>query len=148
MSRFGMVFAVMVLVAFACGPQTPTLPQAPQIKTDVDSIGFGQEFGSATYDGTTATAELRIDNKGQQDLVISSVSFTNASNHHGANVFTLTGPAQTTIPSTDFTFIQLTFSPIDSGLYAGSLTIHSNAQNIPSKTVGLSGKGVNPDGGV
>ena len=132
----------IILGLFACGKSTDTLPLTPQLVTDRDSLGFGQENGSGTFVGTSVQNSLLVQNEGQKDLVISNVSLS------GDSAFDFEGPDITTVKSGQSALITVFFTPPAAGTYTGKLTITSNADNKPTKDVTLSGLGIDPDGGT
>ncbi len=126
-----------ILALSACSPGTD-LPVKPQLKLDRDSLGFGQEFGSGTYVGTMPMQNLKISNGGQQALTLTSAELSGPD----AAAFTKSGPGSNTLKSGEDTFIQFVFAPTQARLYSATLTIVSNAENAPSKTVAVTGKGI------
>ncbi|MHB8875317.1 MAG: Ig-like domain-containing protein [Myxococcaceae bacterium] len=129
------------LALFACGKES--LPQKPQLITDRDSIGFGQEFGSGTYIGTKPQESLLIENKGLEDLVITSISPS------GDTEISIEAPSSLTVKGKGHTFIRIFFEPKAAKIYSSTLTIVSNAENAPQKLINISGRGIVPstDGG-
>lgn len=143
MLRATLIAVSIVVGCAACGKGEDPLPAKPQLKLDRDSIGFGQEFNSGTYIGQSPLQSLRLENGGQQDLTITSVTFA------GPSQFTASQPAKTTLKSKEYTYVQLSFTPTEEKIYEGTLTIVSNADNTPMKTVKISGRGIAPpDAGV
>ena len=124
----------IIVCLWGCGK--PTLPDHPQLHLDRDSIGFGQEFGSATFIGTRPQESLLLENGGLEPLVISSVTLT------GDSAFTLDGPTSNEVKGKDHTFLRVIFAPTQSKTYSGTLNILSNAENAPQKTVAVTGAGV------
>jgi hypothetical protein len=104
---------------------------------DRTKLGFNQEFNSATFLGTTTFNTLLIRNDGVQDLVLTNVALAGAD-------FTETGPDLTTLAFHKTTVIEVAFTPTAAQLYAGTLTIDSNAENEARVVIDLSGCGVNP----
>ena len=134
--------AAIFLAPVACGKPEPTLPQKPQILTDRNSIGFGQEYGSGTYIGTKPPESLLIMNKGLDNLHIDDVSLV------GAKEITMDPIASNDIKGNDHTFIRFFFEPKAEGVFKATVTINSNADNEPHKAIEISGKGVKaPDAG-
>ncbi len=129
------------LALVACG-NTPSLPQKPQLITDRDSLGFGQEFGSGTYIGTSTQNSLMIENQGLDPLVLNQVTIA------GDSAFVLDPASSTTIKAKARAFLRITFTPTQAKVYTATITIDSNAENTPHKTVDVTGKGiVGGDGG-
>ena len=125
----------------ACGSSN-SLPNQPQINTDRDTVDFGQSAGLGTYIGTVPQDSLKITNGGIQQLVISSATLA------GDSVFTMVGPSTTQIHGLQSAFITVYFAPTAEQVYNATLTINSNAQNAPTKTVNVTGKGIRaPDAG-
>jgi hypothetical protein len=129
----------LVFAAAAGCDRAPSIPQEPQIKTDRDSMGFGLEFNSGTYIGTSPTNSLLIENMGSKDLVISGVDLTNDD-----GVFSVPVLSATTVKYGKSSVLQEIFTPTQARDYSGQLIIHTNASNEPNKTIVLSGKGLVP----
>ena len=121
----------------ACG-KGQDLPQQPQLIVDRDTIDFGQSLGFATYVGTAPQESLQIHNGGISDLLITSATLS------GDPEFTMDGPLSMRVTGLQNTFIRIIFAPSSAKVFSTTLTIVSNAQNAPTKTVAISGKGVNP----
>src|SRR5262245_16409560 len=102
MSRLGMVASLFL--ALGCTGRD-SMPQKPQLFVDRDTIGFGTEFGNATYVGTSPQESLLIKNMGLDNLVISSVDKS------GDAVFTLEGPLSNELKGKESTFIRVFFTP-------------------------------------
>jgi len=134
-----LVFSILLGL---CACNKTTIPLNPQIKTNRDSVGFGSEQGFGVYIGASQQDSLDIQNSGTNDLVISAVSMT------GDNVFTYQGPQPMTVQGLKHSAVTFYFTPRASRRYTGTFTITSNAENFPTKTIALSGTGVNPDGGM
>lgn len=121
----------------ACGGDSGTteLPAKPQIVTDRDSI-----VDQSIYAGQQKTQTLQVTNKGQQDLVVSGYAL----NGDSAVVVLNTTLAQTegdsnTVKSNKTGFISMTCKPTSVGqTVTATLTINSNAENKPVKTVSVS----------
>ena len=137
MRALGSLVAVIMLGLAACENQPPP-PDAPQIRLDKASLGFGQEFGTGTYLGTQTPDALIVMNEGLQDLVISSVSKSGDT----TGSFTIDSVTTTPIPYNDEGFIRVIFRARDAGVVTATMTINSNAANSPSLDVPLSGRGV------
>lgn len=133
---------VLLLAIFVglvgCGKGAGDSPVTPQLKTDRDSLGFGQENGSGTYVGTSVANSVQIQNLGQDDLVIQSAELS------GDSAFTMVGPDVTTVPWQTSALITVYFAPPAAGSYSATLTIKSNAENAPTKTIAITGLGVSP----
>lgn len=145
------VFLGLIIVALAACGKEP-LPQKPQLLVDRDSIGFSQEFGSGTFVGAKPQESLLITNGGLENLVINSVSLT------GDSQFSVDGPSPCLntdggvpceVKGKGRTFIRIIFAPTQERNYSASITINSNAENAPTKVVGVTGRGIAPnaDGG-
>jgi len=135
-SRLSWICPILLALA-ACG-KGHDLPQQPQMITDADSLDFGQSLGYATYVGTAPQESLQIHNGGLDDLLITSATL------NGDPEFTMTGPLSMRVTGQQNTFIRIIFAPSSAKIFNSTLTIVSNAQNAPTKTVTISGKGVNP----
>jgi hypothetical protein len=133
-----------MLALAGCGNEVAEIPDAPQVFTDRDEMGFNTEFFSGTYVGQTAFNSLAIENRGREALEITDISLS------GPGVFTLKLPEGFTpgtplkLETYDRAFVEVAFKPTDDVEYQGTLTITSNAGNTPSKQVALRGKGVTP----
>jgi hypothetical protein len=139
----GFLIVSIIVGLFACGKGADEVPLTPQLVTAQNSLGFGQEFGSGTYVGTSAQNSLVIQNKGQKDLVISDVQIS------GDSAFDFEGPDVSTVKSGQSALVTVFFTPPAAGQYQGTLTITSNADNQPTKDIALSGLGIDPpDGGT
>lgn len=145
---FRNLLAVTIFLALVgCGQPAAKLPQKPQLLVDRDSTGLGLEFGSA-YIGTKPQESLLISNRGLDTLTIENASLS------GAAEITMDPPASLTIKGNDHTFIRVFFEPKAEKSYSLTLTITSNAENFPQKTLTITGRGIkaltdggNPDGG-
>lgn len=139
-----LVIAVAIIVGSSgCGKGEEPLKPKPQLLLDRDSLGFGQEFNSGTFIGQSPVQSLRIQNDGQQLLTLTSVTLS------GDSAFMMTPPPKTMLKQREFTFVQLSFKPTEEKVYSGTLTIVSDAENAPMKTVAVTGRGIKPtpDGG-
>jgi len=103
---------------------------APSVCLSTTSLYFG-----AVLIGTSSTMNLGITNCGNAALQVSSATSSLASFVAGQNC------ASVAIGST--CNLQVTFTPTDSSMVQGTLTLTDNAA-IPQQTVTLSGKGGNP----
>lgn len=124
------------------------MPTKPQLIVDRESLGFGQEFGSGVYIGTTKTDSIQLMNGGLEDLKIESAVYS------ADPSFVAEGPLKLTLKGKETTFIRVTFTPTAEKVYTGSILIVSNAdtnatnKSAPMKTIGISGRGIKPgDGG-
>jgi len=151
-----------ILAALSCGGD-PNVRQKPFILTDRASLGWGAEFASAVYVGTSVPQSLSVENRsGYEDLVIDDVTKAGDSEFAFRLPGQLTGQQPSdvlphTVKPLKKTYIELTFSPTAVGRYSGSLTIKSNAENVTDLKIDLYGsaikKGVDgganqtPDGG-
>lgn len=129
--------AVIFVALLACGKDDR--PAGPTLVLDRDSLGFGQEFDTGVYVGTSKQESLMIQNQGREDLVISGVDFA------GDSAFAMELSDKMTVPAGERTFIRFTFTPPAAQMYAATATIHSNAINAPDKVVELTGRGVDPN---
>lgn len=129
------------LALAACGKES--LPQKPQLILDRDSLGFGLEFGRGTYIGTSPQESLLVENGGLEDLVFSSVTLT------GDPAFKHEGPSKDRLKGRERGYIRVIFTPTQLKDYAATLTLSSNAENTPTKTIAITGRGVkqSADGG-
>ena len=106
---------VIVIVALGCGRDS--LPQKPQLIVDRESLGFGQEFGSATFIGTQPQDSIQISNGGLEDLTLSAT-------YSGDPAFSIDGPLKTTLKGKEHTFIRVIFAPVQEKIYTGSIAIN------------------------
>jgi Thrombospondin type 3 repeat len=112
---------------------------APEAVLELDrvSLTFGQEFGSATWVGTSVQESLLLRNGGQSPLEVVSVVVGGTD----ALAFVVARPAGTvTLASGEQTFVRVLFDPRQARSYAATLTIASNGA-MPT-VVALSGLGV------
>jgi hypothetical protein len=129
------------LALLACGKET--LPQKPQLFTDRNSLGFGLEFNSGTYIGSAPPQSLLIENQGLDTLHLQSVSIS------GDAAFTMDQPPKTELKGKEHTFLRVVFTPTEVKSYSATITIISDAENLPTKTIAVTGRGIQPgtDGG-
>jgi hypothetical protein len=147
MTCLARIFSLGIIVAsLGCGKES--LPQKPQLVVDRESLGFGQEFGSGVFIGTSKTDSIQISNGGLEDLKIESAAYT------GDQAFVVEGPLKTTLKGKETTFIRVFFTPKAEMVYTGSILLVSNAEtsattkSSPMKTIGISGRGFKQvDGG-
>ncbi|HTS79253.1 MAG TPA: hypothetical protein VMH40_01525 [Myxococcaceae bacterium] len=142
-----MIKRVLVLCAvllgaagLGCGGSsggTGDLPVKPQIVTDRDSI-----VDQAIYAGQQKNQTLQVTDKGQQDLVVSGYTL---SGDPGVVLLNSTliqasdGSMNNTVKSNQTAFISMTCKPTNVGqTVTATLTINSNAENSPTKTVSVS----------
>ncbi len=124
--------------AIGCGGSSGSgdLPVKPQIVTDRDSI-----VDQAIYAGQQKNQTLQVTNKGQQDLVVSGYTLQADPGWALLNT-TLAqadGSSSNTVKSNQTAFIGMTCKPATVGqTITGTLTINSNAENKPVKTVTVS----------
>jgi hypothetical protein len=149
---------IAVAAVGACGGDSGSLPAKPQIVTDRDTI-VGSVFVGRLPDGGLGVQSrqdiLQVSDKGQQDLVASSIAVT------GDQALSLVTPViiqpvalpdggtgsttSNTLKSNSAGFLTVKCAPpaqlgaSDGGSikYTGQLTIVSNAENKPTKTVGI-----------
>lgn len=144
--RVSVLTSVATLVALvACGKPAEDHPNEPTIITDRDSLGFGQEFNSGVYIGTSKQESLLIQNDGLQPLTIERIDKT------GDSEFSMELPPELKVPGLGHTFVRFFFTPKEEKTYHGTITIVSDAKNQPQKVIQLSGRGVKPgsaDGGM
>lgn len=123
-----------------CDPEGP-LGEKPRLCTQLDSIGFSQEFCSGTFIGTSAPQTLMIWNHGIPELTLGEITLT------GDPAFTMTEPTKRSLVGVKKedrqAFIQLYFAPTQFKFYSATLTIKSNAENIDAagKIIQVSGRG-------
>lgn len=98
---------------------------APDIQLSTTGLNF-----SRVALGTQAESGITIQNTGNQDLIISSLSFDDLQ-------FSTTETTNITIAGGSSLYIPVRFAPVTKGSYAKSLYINSNAPNQPSLKVRL-----------
>jgi hypothetical protein len=137
-----LISSCIFLALLACGKES--LPQKPQLVTDRDSIGFGQEFNRGTFIGTSPQESLLLENRGLTELQITSVSIA------GDTAFSIEGPDKLVVKGKDHAFLRIIFTPTAVKNYSGSISIVSNAENFPQKVITVTGRGIQPstDGGA
>jgi hypothetical protein len=146
MRRRTLWLPIILLALAGCGggEEDIELEKGPYLKVDRDSLGFGQEFGSGTYVGTTGFNSLYIENSGDEPLDITKVTKS------GSGAFSMRLPTELAegktlrLESRKHTFIEVQFKPGEAKVYEGKLVIESNAANGAMKEVLLSGRGVTP----
>ena len=123
----------------ACGGDSAeSLPPNPQIVTDRDSI-----VDQAIFAGQQKNQTLQVINKGQQDLVVSGFTLQADSGwtlvSTSPSLFQDDGSQSATVKSNKAAFIFMTCKPTSAGqTISGTLTINSNAENKPVKTIEVS----------
>jgi hypothetical protein len=142
------IVACIFVALVSCGKQE-TLPEKPQLRTDRDSIGFGQEFGTGTYIGTAPQESLLLENQGIQTLTISAVTPQMDPEFKVEGPVDASGKTTLDIPGRGRAFLRVIFTPKIEKTYSGSIIIKSNAENTPEKVITVSGRGLKPpaDGG-
>jgi hypothetical protein len=150
------VVAMFAVVLVSCGSNAnrkvcdqDTYGNDPELCVDRSALGFNTEFGSGTFVGARPVDSISITNRGLRTLEIQKVTYM------GDPEFKVSASWSNSneIPTTSVTggktvFLQVEFSPKVGKGYSGNLTIESNAANLPSLGVQLSGCGVLTDGGV
>jgi hypothetical protein len=132
-----LLFAPIILALAGCGNGGTNSPQKPQISLDSLAMDFNQQFGSGTYIGAKPQNSVQIRNQGLNPLTLTSVRLA------GDSAFTMQAPPDgTSIPWQHEAFVTVTFAPTAAKAYNGQITILSNADNTPTVTVTLSGRGV------
>ena len=97
------------------------------------SIPSTADLGEAVVDTTGPTYYLYLDNTGNANYVISSVSVTDN--------FAVTNNCTSPVPKNSYCYLLLTFSPTSTGADLGTLTITDNLAGSPHK-VALTGTGI------
>lgn len=115
----------------------------PRLDLDRNSLGFGLEFSSGTWLGTTPQQSLLIRNGGGQALQLGGAVLGGAD----ATAFTVAQPTPS-LPLADGeqSFVRVLFTPAQARPYSATLTLTSNAG--PPVTVPLAGEGLSPAGPV
>jgi hypothetical protein len=156
--RIGITLALFMA---GCGSSN-NLPVQPQIAVSPTGDYFGTDLCLGTYIGEAPEGDLFVTNGGQDPLTINSITLATDSDTP-TGIFQLSGPnlilpdggTQTGTPMTLLSqqdaFLQVIFTPTEQKKYTGTITIESNAANMPTLVVPLRGVGVPPplpDGGV
>ena len=106
---------------------------------DRTNLRFGLEFGKGVWVNTAVTETLLIRNGGQGVLSITDASLSGPD----AALFTiLAGASGATVASGDIAVIQVQYRPQSAGASTATLTIHSNAANTPTLSIGLNASAV------
>lgn len=114
-----------------------------QFDLDRSSLGFGLEFGSGTWLGTSPQQSLLIRNGGGQGLAVTGATLGGAD----APAFTVTQPTPSmTLAGGEQSFVRVLFTPSQPRTYSATLTLTSNI-GAPI-TVPLAGEGLTPPGGA
>jgi hypothetical protein len=128
--------AAVLAVALGVGC-TEEFPQQPQIRVPLDPNPF--DF-VPTFVGQSRQSTIAITNKGLDDLVLGSVTFTGDSAFKKfAPTDGTTNPSTMTILANKTSYFALLFNPTAAGTFTGNVNIQSNAQNTPSLDVAVSG---------
>ncbi|MCP3105045.1 hypothetical protein LZ198_39885 [Myxococcus sp. K15C18031901] len=135
---------IILFSVAACGESSEEFPKAPQIITDRDEMAFNREFGSGTYIGTENFNSVSVTNKGQDTLEITDIVLSGPSDFRIKlpEGFTPGTPLQ--VATNKRVFIEVGFKPREAREYTGSITIKSNAGNLPEKVVTLNALGIQP----
>ncbi len=120
----------------ACGQPSVEHPAEPTLRADRNVIDFGGSFGTAVWLMTEPQESLLLENLGMKPLVIERVDKS------GDTAFKIDLPSKLEIDPLGHSFIRITFAPTEEKTYAGAITIFSNSENEPEKTIMLSGTGV------
>ena len=137
----------------ACGGGgSADLKQKPQIVTDRDAIQ------ADICRGRGGAQSLFVQNKGLDDLVVSSLTLTAVTSGVLVSqppmfrllsdqiISAADGGVNNTIKSNQYGLVSMYFNAVDAGTYDAQLTIASNAENTPSKVVPL--RLFSPDAGT
>jgi hypothetical protein len=135
MRRITLLVTTIILGLAGCG-KGADIPATPQLKTDVELVDFGQQVGNVTYVGTSVANSVQIANDGSEDLKLQSVTLD------GDDAFTMVGPDVDTVPWGTSALVTIYFTPPAAGDYSATVTIKSNAENAPEKTIPISGKAI------
>lgn len=105
------------------------------------SVATGTNFGTANVTNGTVVRTFTIENTGNLDMTISSitVSGTNAADFAASVV------AQTVISGGSSTTFTATFNPNALGVKNAIITVAHNVQNKPAYTFAVTGTGTNPE---
>ena len=154
----GVVGAVVTGSFVACGPTNrkecdgDTFANEAELCVDRSALGFNTEFGSGTFVGARPVDSISITNRGLKPLTISKVTYEGepefkVTSSWGAAAVGSDIPA-TSIAGGQRAFLQVEFGPRQNRGYSGSITVDTNASNLPKLVVQLSGCGVPTDGGT
>lgn len=131
----------------ACGESAEPLSKAPQLISDRDEMSFDREFNSGTFVGTSGFNSVMVTNMGEDTLEVTDIAlnapsvFTMKVSQEGAE-HPANQPMQ--VLSKKRFFVEVTFRPREAQAYQGTLTIKSNAANLPEKVIALNGLGIAP----
>ncbi|NTX15386.1 hypothetical protein HUA76_31920 [Myxococcus sp. CA056] len=128
----------------ACGESAEELPKTPQLVSDRDEMAFDREFNAGTFVGTSGFNSVMVTNMGEDTLEITDITLNAPSvfTMKVSNDYTAGTPLQ--VPSLKHVFIEVTFKPREAQVYQGTITIKSNAANLPEKVIALNGQGIAP----
>ncbi|MBI5543475.1 MAG: hypothetical protein HY901_06270 [Deltaproteobacteria bacterium] len=126
------LLAVVALTALGCGGDGD-LPDKPQIQPDRVELNFGADFSNAVYVDSAPGDTVMLQNKGNEDLLISKVEITGPD----AQFFTVAGQPAGNVESTKTTFVAVVYRPTAAGKHKASLVITSNAENSPTLTINM-----------
>ncbi|XXF79366.1 hypothetical protein P2318_06335 [Myxococcaceae bacterium GXIMD 01537] len=135
---------VIALAACGNGEDEVELTDEPQAFVDRNQLLFDTEFGSGTYIGSSTFNTLLIENRGVQELEITSVT------KEGPGEFTLRLPQELAdgkslrLASRKQAFIEVAFKPTEAKGYSGKLIVKTNDPKTPTREITLTAKGVTP----
>jgi hypothetical protein len=130
------------------GPTPPPLGANPTLSVDTNELAFGEEFGTATYLGTSAQNSFWITNQGLPALQLKSVTLSGPSAYRMVGPLDLNQNPINVLDGGEKAAVTVYFTPTALQQYYGSVTINSNDPATPSKVITLAGCGVAPDGGT
>lgn len=117
------------------GNQTPFLEIT---NGEMNPLGLRNTLFAAQFIGASQTKSYRIWNLGNLDLTLSNVAISGAN----PDDFTITVSPDTTIPSDQFTILEIQFSPLAAGVRNAIVSIENNDPNESPYTFAIRGTGL------
>ncbi|MCI0672016.1 MAG: choice-of-anchor D domain-containing protein [Myxococcaceae bacterium] len=134
------VIAILGLTLMAgCTGEADGLPvhdPDPRLELALDRLFFGEGGEQAVTVGTTAERSIQFFNAGEAELRIYEVTLSGP----GASLFELGQLERTTIALNEVAQLKVQFKPTAAGRFVATVTIRSNAHNLPEATVALQGR--------
>jgi len=110
---------------------TPAVVLTPILTLQSSNVQFG-----SVVDGSSATQTVTLSSTGTGPVTVSSVVLSGSTEFS----FDTMGPTFVLLPNTSVP-LNITFSPISTGVISGTITITSNSSVNPVATISLSGTG-------
>ncbi|MBT7789142.1 MAG: choice-of-anchor D domain-containing protein, partial [Calditrichaeota bacterium] len=109
-----------------------TIEEAALIVVQPEALDFGSIFVNATGEQS-----ITISNEGFSDLIIENIAID-------GDEFSTNFDGEVVIASNNNAELAVTFEPSEPGNFERTLTIFSNAGNVPEMSIGLTGIGLGP----